>query len=75
MVTIWRKKVIYSYFTRHSECAVASKVVRVKEELNIYVCKQQIKCMIKGTLIYLEKSISDFETRSGHNMSEIFKRS
>ena len=52
-----------------------SKVVRFKEELNIYVCKQQIKCMIKSTLIYKEKSISDFEKRSGHNMSDIFKMS
>ena len=75
LVTIWRKKVIYSYFTRHNECVVPSKVVSFKEELNIYVCKQQIKCMIKSTLIYKENSISEFEKQSGHNMSDIFKMS
>ena len=54
---------------------VSSKAIRFKEELNIYVCKRQIKCLIKSKLINKGKSISNFEKRSGHNTSDISKMS
>ena len=40
VVTIWRKKIIYSYFTRHNPCVVYSKVVRLKVVALIveYIC-------------------------------------